>query len=126
MNNFSKIVLLITVFSLTNCGKIEKKKVDSNNGKNQLTILKLENNKYIVNGKYNSDKKPNFEYIKSDVFYEYQTGLAKWTKNRLEIYSQYGTFDTIAANGKLKVIEVSTKKFEELKKDTIQYTYFYY
>ena len=126
MNNLSKIVLLITFVALTSCGKIEKKIVDSNNEKNQLTILKFENGKYIVNGKYSSVEKPNSDYIKSDVYYEYHVGLAKWTENRIDIYFQYGTFDTVAANGKLKIIKVSTKEFEELKNDTIQYTYFYF
>ena len=126
MNNFQKIVLLILFVSHTSCGKTEKKVVDSNNGKNQLTVLKFENGKYIVNGKYNSTKKPNSNFIKSDNIIEYHTGLAKWTENRIEIYSPYGTLDTTGANGKLKVVRVSTKEFEELKKDTIQYTYFYY
>ncbi|WP_157466068.1 hypothetical protein [Belliella baltica] len=121
-----KIVLLITVVILTSCGRIEKKIIDSNNGKNQLTVLYFGNGKYIVDGKYNSNIKPNFDYLKSDNFYEYHTGLAKWTVNGIEIYSQYGTFDTIATNGKLIINKVSSKEFEELKKNTDQYTYFYY
>ena len=122
----SKLALFISFVLLTGCGKIEKKIVDSNNGENQLTLLKFGNEKYIVDGNYNSDKRPNFDYIKSDVILEYHTGLAKWTTNGIEIYSHYGTFDTMTSNGRLKVIEVSTKEFEELKKDTVQYTYFYY
>lgn len=126
MIKFYSIVLLITVVSLTSCGKTEKKIVDSNNGKNQLSILKFEDGKYIVNGKYNSNSKPNSNFVKADNIIEYHSGLAKWTANQIEIYSDYGAFDTISSNGKLKVIKVSTKKFESLKKDTIQYTYFYY
>ncbi|WP_434035501.1 hypothetical protein [Formosa sp. 4Alg 33] len=126
MEKLIKIFLLITVLWLTGCRKNEKKIVDLNNGKNQLTILKFDDGKYIINGKYNSDQRPNIDYIKSDIFYEYHTGLAKWTENRIEIFSQYGNFDTINSNGKIKVFEVSTKEFEELKKDSVQYTYFYY
>lgn len=111
---------------LTSCGKTEKKIIVSNNGKNQLTILIFDDGKYIINGKYNSDEKPDINYIKSDSFYEYHTGLAKWTENRIEIFSQYGNFDTINSNGKIKVFKVVTKEFEELKKDSAQYTYFYY
>lgn len=126
MNNFQKIVLLISLVSLTSCGKTEKKIVESNNGENQLTVLKFENGNYIVNGKYNSNEKPHSNFVKTDNIIEYHTGLVKWSENQIVIYSQYGTFDTIAANQKLKVIKVSTREFEELKKDTIQYTYFYY
>jgi hypothetical protein len=121
-----KIFLLITVLWLIGCGKNEKKIVDLNNGKNQLTILKFDDGKYIINGKYNSDQKPIIDYIKSDIFFEYHIGLAKWTENRIEIFSQYGNFDTINSNGKIKVFKVSTGEFEELKRDSVQYTYFYY
>ena len=126
MEKLIKIFLLSTVISLIGCGKNEKKIVDLNNGKNQLTILKFDDGKYIINGKYNSDQKPNIDYIKSDIFYEYHSGLAKWTENRIEIFSHYGDFDNINSNGKIKVFKVSTKEFEELKKDSVQYTYFYY
>jgi len=111
---------------LTSCEKTEKKIIVSNDGKNQLTILKFDNGKYLINGKSNSDEKPNINYIKLDRFYEYHTGLAKWTENRIKIFSQYGNFDTINSNGKIKVFKIETKKFEELKKDSLQYTYFYY
>ena len=126
MNNFYIIVVLFIVLSLTSCEKIEKKIVDSNIGENRLTILKFDDGKYIVNGEYNSDVKPTSDFIKADLILEYHIGLAKWNENRIEIYSQYGTFDTIAANGKLKLIKISTKEFEELKKDKTQYTHFYY
>ena len=126
MKKLIKIFLLFAVLSLIGCGKNEKKIIDLNNGKNQLTILKFDDGKYLINGKYNSDQKPNIDYIKSDIFYEYHTGLAKWTKNRVEIFSQYGDFDTINSNGKIKVSKVTTKEFERLKKDSVQYTYFYY
>ena len=91
-----------------------------------MTILKVDNGKYIVNGQYNSKEKPKSNFVRADSIIEYHIGLAKWTENGIEIYSPYGTFDTTRANGKLKVINISTKEFEELKKDTIQYTYFYY
>ena len=126
MEKLIKIFLVITVLWLTGCGENEKKIVDLNNGKSQLTILKFNDGKYIINGKYNSDQKPNTDYIKSDIFYEYHAGLAKWTENRIEIFSQYGDFDTINSNGKIKVSKVTTKEFEKLKKDSVQYTYFYY
>lgn len=126
MEKLIKIFLLITVLWLIGCGKNEKKIVDLNNGKNQLTILKFDDGKYIINGKYNSDQKPIIDYIKSDIFFEYHIGLAKWTENRIEIFSQYGNFDTINSNGKIKVFKVSTGEFEELKRDSVQYTYFYY
>ena len=126
MKKLIKIFLLCAVLSLIGCGKNEKKIIDLNNGKNQLTILKFEDGKYLINGKYNSDQKPNNDYIKFDNFYEYHSGLAIWTKNRVEIFSQYGDFDTINSNGKIKVSKVTTKEFERLKKDSVQYTYFYY
>src|SRR5690606_4341893 len=126
MEKLIKIFLLITILWLTSCVKNEKKIVDLNNGKNQLTILKFDDGKYIINGKYNSDQKPSIDYIKSDIFFEYHTGLSKWTENRIEIFSQYGDFDTINSNGKIKVFEVYTGEFEELKNDSVQYTYFYY
>ncbi|WP_019039724.1 hypothetical protein [Psychroflexus tropicus] len=126
MEKLIKLFLLSTVLWLTSCDKNEKKIVDLNNGKNQLTILRFDDGKYLINGRYNSDGKPNVDYLKSDVFYEYHSGLAKWTENRIEIFSHYGNFDTINSNGKFKVFEVTTKEFEELKKDSVQYTYFYY
>lgn len=126
MEKLIKILLLCTVLSLIGCGKNEKKIIDFNNGKNQLTFLKFDDGKYLINGKYKSDQKPNIDYIKSDIFYEHQNGLAKWTGNRIEIFSQYGDFDTINSNGKIKVSKVTTKEFETLKKDSVQYTYFYY
>lgn len=126
MNNLSIIVFLISMLCMTSCGKTEKKIIVSNNGKNKLTILIFDDGKYIINGKYNSDEKPDINYIKSDSFYEYHTGLAKWTENRIEIFHQYGNFDTINSNGEIKVFKVVTKEFEELKKDSAQYTYFYY
>lgn len=126
MKKSIKIFLLCAVLSLIGCGKNEKKIIDLNNGKNQLTILKFDDGKYLINGMYDSDQKPNINYIKSDIFYEYHSGLAKWTENRIEIFSQYGNFDTINSNGKIKVSKVTTKEFERLKKDSVQYTYFYY
>ena len=126
MEKSIKIFLLCTALLLIGCEKNKKKIVDLNDGKNQLTILKFDDGKYLINGKYNSEQKPNIDYIKSDIFYEYHSGLAKWTENRIEIFSQYGDFDTINSNGKIKVFKISTNEFEELKKDSVQYTYFYY
>ena len=80
MNTCQKIILIISIASLTSCEKTEKKIVDSNNGENQLTILKFENGNYIVNGKYNSNHKPNSNFIKADNIIEYHSGLAKGLK----------------------------------------------
>ncbi len=119
MKNLSQKAMLITVLFFINCWKIDKKVVSLKNDEKHLTILKLENAKYLINGKYHSDKKPQTDYIKADKLLEWHSGLAKWNESQIEIYSHYGAFDTLASNGKLKIIKVSTKEFEELKKDTI-------
>ncbi len=43
-----------------------------------------------------------------------------------EIDSQYGMFKTNKTGERLKHIEISTSEFEKLKRDSLNYKYFYY
>ena len=84
MKNLSQLAILITLLLFVNCGEIDKKVVSLQNDEKNLTILKLENDKYLINGKYHSDKKPQTDYIKADNLLEWHSGLARWNENQIE------------------------------------------
>lgn len=115
------------ILFLTSCGKdFEKIIVNSDDGKNSLTILKTNTEIYLINGNYESEKKPYDEYIQNNGGIEYYRGLINWSTNMTKIYTDYGIYDTTHTNSRIKLIKLTTSEFENLKKDSLNHKYFYY
>ena len=127
MNLFKSILIVTCLLTLSGCtDKIQKKTIYSSDNKNVITILISENNKFIVNGDYQSDKLPSEGYLLNNSILEYFPALVRWTPEMTEIYSQYGSFKTNKTGERLKHFEISTSEFEKLKRDSLNYRYFYY
>ncbi len=83
------ICTLLLLFS--NCQKsIERKIVYSDYEDYSLTILKMDNIIYMINGEYNSNHKPQNDFIQNKGGIEYYSGLINWTENATNIYTTYG------------------------------------
>lgn len=121
-----KFLILISVLLSSCTDKTDKQIIYTDNGINSITIIKDGNKKYLMNGEYKSEELPKSDFILNDSNLEYFPGLAKWTKNSLEVYSTYGNFEKSKTSEKIKYNKVSTKEFEKLKKDSLNYFYFYY
>lgn len=123
-----KLILAITsLSSLTSCeDEVNKKLIYSWDKVNAITILTMESNHYFVNGDYQFKTIPTNRYIVNKSSLEYFTGLVKWTSSGVEIYQTYGQFDESRSEGEMKYFKVSTKEFETLRRDSLNYVYFYY
>ena len=126
MRMIFKFLILISVLLSSCTDKTDKKIIYYANGINSITIIKDGNKKYLMNGKYKSEEIPKSDFILNDSNLEYFSGLAKWTKNSLEVYCTYGNFENSNTSEKIKYNKISTKEFEKLKKDSLNYLYFYY
>ena len=126
MRMIFKFLILISVLLSSCTDKTDKKIIYYANGINSITIIKDGNKKYLMNGKYKSEEIPKSDFILNDSNLEYFSGLAKWTKKSLEVYCTYGNFENSNTSEKIKYNKISTKEFEKLKKDSLNYLYFYY
>ena len=120
------IFILLTLLSFSCKREIDKKVITSADKQNAISILKASDGYYLVDGVYQSDSIPEDNYILNKGGLEYYVGLVNWTKNQTLIYSTYGTYDTTKTGSRLKQIIVSTKEFEQLKGDSLNFNYFYY
>jgi hypothetical protein len=127
MTLFKSTLIVACTLTLSGCAEsIEKKIISSSDNKNVITVIISENNKYIVNGEYKSDKLPSEKYILNNSSIEYFPALVRWTPEMTEIYSLYGSFKTNSTGQRLKHFAISTSEFERLKRDSLNYKYFYY
>jgi len=120
------IIFSSLLFVFSSCRDRERKIVNSDYGDYSLTILKIDNEIYLINREYKSDNKPQNDFILNNGGVEYYTGLINWSENSTNIYTTYGVYDTTKADKRLKLTRVSTSEFEKLKKDSSNYKYFYY
>lgn len=126
-----KIIIKVIIFALClpsiSCQEnYTKKTIYSDDKLNAITIFHTKNKSYIIYGEYKSDCIPKNDFIKNESELEYFGGLGKWIGNGVEIYSTYGSFESDESTGKITNKIVTTKRFEELKRDSLNYKYFYY
>ncbi|NVK41431.1 MAG: hypothetical protein HWE39_09315 [Oceanospirillaceae bacterium] len=126
MNRLISLITTYLILMLLGCDGTNKEIISTRDNKNHLTILNTEDGKYLIHGEYEADVLPPSGYLKADSFFEWQACLVKWTDDKIEIFSTYGSFDTLNAGGVFKTVRVTTKEFEELKRDSLEYIYFYF
>ncbi len=122
------IVILLTLL-VSGCKEdVQKRTIYSENKGNALTVIHFEdkNKTYLIDGQYGQNLIPRENYILNNHYVlENFVGLVEWTDSTTIIYTQYGEFDTSNSGDNFYVKRISTKEFEEMKKDTVRYKYFY-
>ncbi len=125
---FSVVIFLLILLTAGCKEDIQKRTIHSDDKKNAITVLHFgdKNKTYLINELYPYDTIPRANYILNNHYsLENFIGLVAWTDSTTVIYTQYGEFETSNAGEHFLLKEISTKKFEEMKKDTVRYKYFY-
>ena len=111
------------LFSCDN--EINKEFAISSDQQDTLTILKINNKAYLIDGDYKYDTIPHQDYLFTGGFYEYCNALIKWEKSKTIIYSDYCDIDSTKGIN-LEYKKITTSQFEEMRKDSFKYTYIYF
>ena len=123
------IVIILLTFLITGCKEdIQKRTIYSEDKEKAITVIHFgdRNKTYLINEQYGPITIPGNNYILNNhSVLENFIGLVKWTDSTTVIYTQYGEFDSSNAGDDFYLKRISTKKFEEMKKDTVRYKYFY-
>ena len=127
-SRFSVVIFLLILLTAGCKEDIQKRTIYSDDEKNAITVLHFgdKNKTYLINEQYPYDTIPQENYILNNHYVlENFIGLVEWTDTTTVIYTQYGEFETSNAGDDFLLKEISTKEFEEMKKDTVRYKYFY-
>ena len=123
------IVIILLTFLNTGCKEdIQKRTIYSEDKGKAITVLHFgdRNKTYLINEQYGPNIIPRENYILNNHYVlENFVGLVEWTDSTTVVYTQYGDFDTSYAGDNFYLKQISTKEFEEIKKDTARYKYFY-
>lgn len=122
------VIFLLTLLTAGCKEDIQKRTIHSDDEKNAITVLHFgdRNKTYLINELYSYDTIPRENYILNNHYVlENFIGLVEWLDSTTVIYTQYGEFETSNAGDNFLLKQVSTKEFEEMKKDTVRYKFFY-
>ena len=123
------IIAILLTLLVTGCKEhVQKQTIYSEDKGKALTVIHFadRNKTYLLNEQYGQNTIPRENYIlNSHDVLENFVGLVEWTDSTTVIYTQYGEFDTSNAGDNYYLKRISTKDFEEMKKDTVRYKYFY-
>lgn len=123
------VVIISLSFLVTGCKEdVQKRTIHSEDKGKAITVIHFgdRNKTYLINEQYGHNTIPGENYILNNhSVLENFIGLVEWTDSTTVIYTQYGEFDTSNAGDDFYLKRISTKEFEEMKKDTVRYKYFY-
>lgn len=123
---YIKLIVTGILLMFFSCSKNQDRRVITfENQEEYLTIIHNEGEYLIFNGLIMLDSIPNTGYIVNEGGIEYFSALVIWKNGIAYLYHQYGSFNESQNDGSIILQKVTTKQFENLKKQS-GYNYFYY
>ena len=123
---YIKLIITGILLMFFSCSKKQDRKVVTfENQEEHLTIIHKEDKYLIFNGLVLLDSIPTTGYVVNEGGIEYFSALVIWKNGIAYLYHQYGSFNESQNNGSIVLEKVTTKQFENLKKQP-GYNYFYY
>src|SRR5210317_2135929 len=121
-----KLIITGILLMFFSCSEKEDRTVITfENQEEHLTIICKDGKYLIFNDLVLLDSIPTTGYVVNEGGIEYFAALVMWKNGIAYLYHQYGSFNESHNNGSIVLEKVTTKQFENLKKQP-GYNYFFY